>query len=241
MKPIIGVTMNYKEDQYFVNESYVQAIMNAGGIPICIPYGEVTEVELMINKIDGLLLTGGGDINPILYQEEPHPKLGQVLTMRDENELLWTKKALERKLPILAICRGLQILNVALGGTLYQDIYAQNQRELLLHSQKAARHETFHFVTLKENSRLFEILKKKNILVNTFHHQAIKEIASELDIVGKASDGIIEAVEHRTLHFCIGVQWHPEELAIIGEEYSVKLFQAFIDTSANEKNSHSSS
>lgn len=220
--------MDFHDGNYRLSASYIQAIIAAGGVPFCIPFVLEKDMEQLIQDIDGLLLTGGGDINPLLFGEEPQPRLGRVLTARDVNEMRWTEIALQHNIPILGICRGLQILNVALGGTIYQDIYSQSKRDRLLHTQTSPRSETSHYVYLKENSQLQKIMMKSKIKVNSFHHQAIKDVASELSIVGQASDGIIEAVEHKQAHFCIGVQWHPEELAKKGEENSKKLFDEFI-------------
>lgn len=228
IKPIIGITLDWDGGIYRLNEAYVKAVIDAGGIPVCLPYVEAEDGERIIQAIDGLLLTGGGDVNPILFGEEPLPNLGRVLTKRDEREIQWTNIALRRNIPILAICRGMQVLNVALGGTVYQDLYAQKKGKLLLHSQTSAREETSHFVHLHEKSRLQQIMGTKKILVNSFHHQAVKEIAEELAIVGVASDGIVEAVEHSSHPFCIGVQWHPEALALGGNEQAFKLFQSFV-------------
>lgn len=220
--------MDFHEGSYRLNESYVKALLQAGGLPVSLPFTPEKEMDQFLATIDGLLLTGGGDINPLLFGEEPQLKLGKVLTERDEYEIQWTKKALQHNIPILGICRGLQILNVALGGTLYQDIYSQSKRDRLLHAQTSPRHETSHYVQLKENSKLHKMFKETNILVNSFHHQAIKDIANNLQIIGQAKDGIIEAVEHKTASFCIGVQWHPEELVAKGEKNSMKLFEEFV-------------
>lgn len=230
VKPIIGVTMNFEEGKYHLNEPYIQALEEAGGIPLCLPYLEEQDVERVVNTIDGLLLSGGGDINPLLFGEEPHPKLGRVLSKRDESEIALTKAALQQNIPLFGICRGLQILNVALGGTIYQDIYAQypSRDQLLQHAQKSARAETSHFVHIKENSQLHRVFNQSKIKVNSFHHQAICKVAPNLVVSGISSDGIIEGVELPGRSFCIGVQWHPEELAKAGELHSLKLFQAFV-------------
>ncbi|MED3660519.1 gamma-glutamyl-gamma-aminobutyrate hydrolase family protein [Ureibacillus sp. FSL K6-8385] len=229
------MTMDWDEGFYRLNEAYVKAVMEAGGIPVGLPYAGEDDGERIINTINGLLLSGGGDINPILYGEEPLPRLGRVITERDEREIQWTIAAIQKKIPILAVCRGLQILNVALGGTVYQDLYAQKKRETLLHSQTSLRHETSHFVHLREDSKLYKIANTKKIAVNSFHHQAIKEAAKDLAIVGVASDGIVEAAEHKTLPFCLGVQWHPEALAVNGDPMSLALFRSFIAACRKEK------
>lgn len=228
IKPIIGITLDWDDGIYKVNEAYVKAVVDAGGVPVCLPYAEESAGDRMICTIDGLLLTGGGDINPIFFGEEPLPKLGRVFTKRDEREIQWTKLAIQHHIPILAICRGLQVLNVALGGTIYQDIYDQLEGKVLLHSQTSPRFETSHFVQLQKQSRLSRIVQSDKISVNSFHHQAIKDVAADLRVVGVSSDGIVEAVEHQTAPFCLGVQWHPEQLAICGEEVSKKLFEAFV-------------
>lgn len=223
---------------YSVNIPYVQSILNAGGIPFCIPIGVEKENDQLFDVLDGLLLTGGVDVHPHFYEEEPHPKLGEIMLERDKFEIALTQQGLNKGTPILAICRGIQILNVALGGTLYQDIYSQCEGKVILHSQIADRSVASHFVEINKQSKLFEIIEEQKIPVNSMHHQSIKKVGNHLNIVATASDGIVEAAElDESIHpFCIAVQWHPEEMAVVGDEYSKKLFSSFIEAALEWKN-----
>lgn len=234
MKPVIGVTMTTNNGQYCINEAYVKSIIQAGGIPVNIPFGVESDVEQLIDRIDGLLLTGGVDVHPHFFNEEPHVKLGQVMLERDQIELTLTKVALEKKIPIFGICRGIQLLNVALGGTLYQDINTQFKEDPILHQQNARRGEVSHFVEIKPGTQLHDIIGKEKIGVNSFHHQSIKDVANIFSVTAKASDGIIEAIEMKDYPFCLAVQWHPEEMAITNDAHSQKLFKAFIDACGNK-------
>lgn len=229
MKPIIGLSMTKSDKKYSLNVPYVQAIIDAGGLPLCIPFGIEEDADQLTNTIDGLLLTGGVDIHPHFFNEEPHPKLGEVSLERDQVEIALAKAALEKKLPIFAICRGIQLLNIVLGGNLYQDINAQFEGEPLLHSQKAERHQASHFVTINSESLLFKIIGNDRIAVNSLHHQAVKDVPNVLLLTAKSSDGIVEALELKDYPFCIAVQWHPEEMAVAGDEHSKALFAAFIE------------
>ena len=225
MKPLIGITMNSAEGKQEINVVYIKAILQAGGIPVCIPYIQ-EEIDEVLAKIDGLLLSGGSDINPAYYGEEPHPKIDAIVTERDESELKLIKGALQRNLPILGLCRGQQILNVAFGGTLYQDIVSEVE-EAVQHVQKSARYEKVHSVSVVEGTKLFSITGRE-IMTNTFHHQCVKVLGEGLIVSARTRDGLIEAIEHPDYRFCLSVQWHPEETALHGDAASLKLFEAFI-------------
>lgn len=229
MKPIIGVTMYTGEKKLEINETYIQSVELAGGIPLCIPHLNGQEVEAVLDKVDGLLLIGGHDMNPYVYGQEPHLNLGMFHTRRDDSDLAVLRSSFKRKLPILAICRGHQVLNVALGGTLIQDIPSQLEQPLA-HRQASARSEATHTVQIG-GEKLRAILGKEQIRTNSIHHQAIDQLGEGLVAVGFATDGVVEAVEHTEHPFCIGVQWHPEEMAPAGDENSIKLFSAFIEAS----------
>ncbi|TSI10124.1 gamma-glutamyl-gamma-aminobutyrate hydrolase family protein [Lysinibacillus sp. BW-2-10] len=229
MKPIIGITMTVIKEKYNINVPYVQSVLEAGGLPFCIPFGVEKDAAQVVEVIDGLLLTGGVDVHPHYFQEEPHPQLGEVMLERDKVEIALAHAALNKKLPIFAICRGIQLLNVALGGTLYQDINAQYEQEPLLHKQQALRHEPSHFVDVVQGSILHKIVGKDRIAVNSLHHQAVKDVSDILKVSSRASDGIIEAMELENYPFCIAVQWHPEEMAVKGDTHSRELFRAFIE------------
>ncbi|WP_421664212.1 gamma-glutamyl-gamma-aminobutyrate hydrolase family protein [Lysinibacillus telephonicus] len=235
MKPIVGLTMTKSDKKYSLNAPYVQSILDAGGVPLCIPFGVEKDVDQLISTLDGLLLTGGVDIHPHFFNEEPHLNLGEVSLRRDQVEIALAKVALKKKLPIFAICRGIQLLNIVLGGGLFQDINTQFEKEPLLHNQKAERHEASHFVTINSESLLYKIIGNDKIAVNSLHHQAIKDVPHVLLITAKASDGIVEAVELKDYPFCIAVQWHPEEMAVAGDKHSKALFAEFIQACTKYK------
>ncbi|MFF5993513.1 gamma-glutamyl-gamma-aminobutyrate hydrolase family protein [Lysinibacillus sp. KU-BSD001] len=226
MKPIIGVTMHSSERKFEINETYIQAVLQAGGIPLCFPH-ITTGVEEFISKIDGLLLIGGHDIHPKFFGEDPIPMQGMVIEQRDESDFQVLQAALKRDLPVFAVCRGHQVLNVAFGGSLYQDIPSQ-VNGAIQHAQKSARHEKIHRVVVQEGTKLCELIGSE-VWTNSFHHQAIKEVGDGLMVTASTSDGMIEAIEHPDYTFCLGVQWHPEELAMKQDDASLTLFQAFVD------------
>lgn len=231
MKPLIGITSNIREDkQLTVGMDNVHSIVKAGGAPVVLPnIRDMEAIDRIAEQLDGLLVAGGGDIDPDLYHEEPHPKLGEIVPDRDFFELHLIRKCLELHIPILGICRGCQMLNVAAGGDVWQDIYAQHDKPLLQHYQKAPRYHASHYIDIAEQSRLRSIVGSKRIRVNSFHHQALKNVAPGFDISAVSSDGIIEAFEARERPFVIGVQWHPENMMRKDDESSVKLFRAFVD------------
>ncbi|WP_107841580.1 gamma-glutamyl-gamma-aminobutyrate hydrolase family protein [Metasolibacillus meyeri] len=227
MKPIIAVTMHTGDKKLEINETYIQSVELAGGIPLCIPHLAAPDAEAVLNKVDGLLLIGGHDVDPYLYGQEPHHKLGMFHTKRDNSDLEILQSAFNRQMPILAICRGHQVLNIAFGGTLIQDIPAQWEQSFA-HAQASMRDVATHTVKIT-GQKLGAILDVQQIRTNSFHHQAIDQLGEGLVTAGIAADGINEAVEHSDHPFCIGVQWHPEAMAPFGDEHSIKLFKAFIE------------
>jgi len=230
MKPLIGITAyNYQDNTSFVTKStYINAILLSGGTPILIPYtSDLSECRNVIEKLDGLLLPGGIDISPRLYGEEPLKEAGMSIHNIDlyEIELIHVAKTMNK--PILAICRGIQILNVALGGTLYQDIHAQNATTIC-HSQNISiRDEMTHSVSIISDSVLYSLFGQNKIYVNSYHHQAVKDLAETLLPSAYSSDHILEACESEDGRI-IGVQWHPESL-ISADENSKKLFRYFVE------------
>ncbi|MFC5590635.1 gamma-glutamyl-gamma-aminobutyrate hydrolase family protein [Sporosarcina soli] len=236
MKPVIGITADVDKDgKHLLNNNYVQAIIRAGGLPFIIPIGIEGDSAQVTDLIDGLLLTGGGDIDPLLFGEEPHPNLGQVIPARDVVELELTRQMMKCDKPILGICRGLQVLNVAAGGTIYQDIYKQHVQPIIQHHQKAPTSHATHYVQLKKGSFLEELAGSGRILVNSFHHQSLKDVPEPFSAVGVATDQIIEAIESAQHQFVIGVQWHPERLAENGDSVSLGIFNRFIRACNNGK------
>lgn len=232
MKPLIGVTssMEINEESSFVNSDNITAITEAGGTPIILPnLVDEEAITQIASTIDGLYATGGYDIDPTLFGEEPHPNLGTIIPSRDMFESLLIKKMLEMGKPILAICRGCQILNIAIGGDMFQDIYSQTNRDLLQHKQKAPKGHGSHFVTVLEDSLLHRLTGVDKLKVNTMHHQANRKVIPPLQISGKASDGIIEAIESKEQPFVLGLQWHPEKMVASGDEASLRIFRGFIE------------
>lgn len=217
-----------------VGETYIRAIQRVGGTPVVIPpTNTAADWETLLAHLDGLLLSGGEDIDATLYGEATEPWMGQVDVERDFSELGLTRAWLATDRPLLAICRGNQVLNVALGGTLYQDI-AAHIPNALDHAYVATQPmETIaHSVVLDAGSRLAAILGGTAFDVNSAHHQALKTIGDRLVVTGYAPDGVIEAVEIPTYPFCISVQWHPEAM-VKTSPTMWPLFEAFVQASGS--------
>lgn len=230
MKPVIGVTSKIREEEYTVGSDNITSILMAGGIPVILPSsGENTEIDQILGRIDGLYMTGGEDVVPAYYGEEPHPLLGTVSPSRDQFEIAIARKALETGKPILGVCRGCQVMNVAAGGTLYQDIHSQMAGNLLQHAQKSPKGHGSHEVKVTKFSLLYRLTGEEKLLVNSRHHQAVRQAAPSFHISGQANDGIIEAIERSDHPFALGVQWHPENMAARHDLHSLKLYQGFID------------
>lgn len=215
-RPVIGITGNYGEQTCKLGEGYYKKVVEAGGTPFIIPpTNNEEELLSILDHIDGLLLSGGADINPLFCGEEPSPKLGSINAERDSFELLLTRLAYHRQMPILGICRGIQTLAIALGGKIAQDLSEPDTKEaesqLLKHSQEADRSVPTHTVTINKDSNLYSsIYETEQIAVNSFHHQAVNDPGQHLWVVAQAKDGIVEAVESNEGKPVIGVQWHPE-------------------------------
>ncbi|GLO65187.1 MULTISPECIES: gamma-glutamyl-gamma-aminobutyrate hydrolase family protein [Oceanobacillus] len=232
MKPVIGITSSMETDcsQYTINNRNIRAIENAGGIPVMLPYlKEKEDINHMMNKLDGLYLTGGYDIDPTLFGEEPLPGLGTIIPERDRSEIAYIERMIETDKPILGVCRGSQILNIAIGGSMYQDIYTQlDTSTLLQHQQKAPFGHRSHFVNVKEDSLLFQLTGMDKFKVNSYHHQTNNRVPKDYQICATASDGIIEAFESTNHRFVLGLQWHPEGLIDYKEDPSLSIYQGFI-------------
>ncbi|WP_042458818.1 gamma-glutamyl-gamma-aminobutyrate hydrolase family protein [Neobacillus dielmonensis] len=234
-KPVIGITGAYVNHNFFmegiyVHQDYHKAVAANGGVPIILPYITPELALETLSLCDGIILSGGEDVDPQFFQEDPHPQLGQVILERDLVEIAIAKYAIEHHIPLLAICRGIQVLNVALGGSLIQDIPSQ-VKDCIQHTQKVKRSQETHWVTISKDSLLFQLFGSERIRVNSIHHQAIGHVASDLRVVAQSSDGIVEAVEsiHPTT-FTVGVQWHPESMASHSPAMN-KLFDEFIKSS----------
>lgn len=217
MKPLIGITPSPQRherfgDLYAMATTYVGAVEAAGGVPLVLPPHRAG-LEETLAALDGLLLSGGGDIDPARYGDrETHPATYGISAARDEFEFALLDAALRRDLPVLAICRGVQVLNVGLGGTLHQDV-ADQCPGALPHRQELTpetRHDPSHTVAVEEGSLLAEVYGGAAVAANSFHHQTLKEIGRGLAVVGRAADGAVEAVAAPDYRFVLGVQWHPE-------------------------------
>jgi putative glutamine amidotransferase len=220
--PLIGVTMSGTADgvqgntppRAWLNNAYLSAVQQAGGIPILLPpHLDGAALDALWSRLDGILLTGGGDVDPARFGEERHPAVDDVSDARDRLEIEVTERAVHEARPLLAICRGIQVLNVALGGSLYQDI-ASETGSTIAHTQTAPRDRPTHPVkVMGEGTRLGATLGALEVEVNSMHHQAIKRLGRGLREVAWAPDGVIEGVEIPDVSaLVLGVQWHPEEL-----------------------------
>jgi putative glutamine amidotransferase len=206
---------------------YSQAILHAGGAPVIVPAAQdKNSMGAILDSVQGLILSGGPDVHPRRYGEEPLAGLGEVDEALDRMELLAVAMAVEKDLPVLGICRGIQVLNVALGGTLFQDIASQVP-ESICHTPKTDKAVNTHTVRIEAGSRLHRLIGKREIWVNGKHHQAVKDLASGLAATAHAKDGVVEAVELPGKRFVAGVQWHPEG-TWREDLFSQKLFAAFV-------------
>lgn len=228
-RPMIGLTANYTNPDATLRDFYYKQVVRAGGIPVIIP--PVADSNIIINTIDsldGLILTGGADYNPLWTGEEPSARLQGINAERDLPELLLTRLAYNRQLPMLGICRGIQTIATALGGKVMQDIY-ENIPNAIKHSQDADRCEASHSIELTEGSMLHDIFGKNRLMVNSFHHQAVAETGPKFTITAKASDGVVEAMESSEHKSIIGVQWHPECM----DDDGLPLFEWLVDEARN--------
>lgn len=235
MKPFIGVTAMAEDNLTVLKHDYANSILQSGGIPLTIPFKcSDTDIGQILKAMDGLLLTGGPDVDPDYYGEEPLPALDKISPERDRLEIALTVQAIQQNKPIFAICRGMQVLNVAMGGSLYQDIHTQHGSPLLQHRQKAPRDHLSHQVSVVEQSLLHRIAGRARFKVNSFHHQAVKKAAPGFQVAATASDGIIEAIESSEHLFVLGVQWHPEDTAAV-DTVSRRLFDRFVEVCSRNK------
>lgn len=230
--PIIGITVSkiFKNHRYYnqIPSAYAEAVVRAGGLPLLIPIEfPVSQTLSILDRVDGLLLSGGGDVDYRIYNGEAHPSIEGICEGRDQLEIALLKSAITAEKPVLGICRGTQLINVALGGTLYTHIPVQFDTDIN-HStpEEDGRDCLVHDVELDPNSKLGKIIGQKRFSVNSFHHQAIQKAAPDLRVTAHATDGLIEAVELVGDSFgVIGVQWHPECLLAI--ESQLEIFKAF--------------
>jgi len=236
VKPLIGITMHAVREPFLrsaVNQQYVEAVLGAGGTPLCIPLGMDPEsIDRLYGMIDGLLLPGGDDVHPSRYGHDPHPQLGDVDEVRDELEISCAIRALGEDLPVLGICRGNQVLAVAAGGTLHQDIPSEWASDLLHDVRQHGRHHLSHAITVEPNTRLHFMIGATDSRVNSFHHQAVRDVPQGFIVSARSPDGIVEAIESPVHHFAVGIQCHPEAIWHTTAPHFKGVFDHFVEAAA---------
>lgn len=230
-KPVIGLTSNIEmlngNLSYTLYLSYAEAVYRAGGTPIVLPLGNEELVETWVNMCDGILLTGGNDVHPFHYGHSAHDELGLTTPDLDQSQIMIIQYARQQNKPLFGICRGSHLINIALGGTMIQDIHAEIP-DNLNHLDKGSRDKTLtHRVKIDRDSTLFNVLQEEELLVNSFHHQAIGKLGEGLRCVAIAPDGVKEAIENEDGSI-IGTQFHPEELGKFNDQMQ-QLLKVFVE------------
>lgn len=231
MKPTIGVVplVDDARNSLWMIPGYLNGLLDAGLIPVTLPLTEdSTAIKQLVSQLDGILLTGGQDIAPERYRAQPLPEWGQTCSARDSMELKLVRSALKRNLPLLGICRGMQLLNVYFGGTLFQDLSTQHPRQVN-HRMAPPYDRPAHTVDLVPGTPLQTLLQRDSLAVNSCHHQAIRRLAPRLQVMAVSEDGLIEAIYLPDYRFVWGVQWHPE-LSYRADAGSRAIFRAFART-----------
>ena len=237
MKPVVGVMPLWDEekDSVWILPGYLDGLIEAGAIPLVFPFlQDEDDIERLIGMCDGFLMTGGHDVSPGVYHEEPLPGLTVPCEKRDVMETVVLKRAIEEDMPVLGICRGIQFINALLGGTLYQDLPSQHP-SLTSHQQKPPYDQPVHDVTLTAGTPLQECLGVNTLAVNSCHHQAVKTLAPGLSVMAVSEDGLIEALYKPDSRFLWALQWHPE-FSFRRDENSRKIFRAFVHAMEEENN-----
>lgn len=252
MKPLIGITsyfvkdrelsaMRYRgfkgQDMLMLTMDYGKCVHLAQGIPIIIPViDDENYLENLLSKLDAIIFTGGPDINPIKYGQSLKRGIGLVVSERDDFELKLLDKSLKKSIPVLGICRGFQLINVYFGGTLHQDIYVSNIVQVEHAALNVPKYNYCHRVSISNGSILSDIFRKKELMVNSYHHQAIDKIGKGLIETAFSEDGIIEGFEHKDFPRLFGVQWHPEMMAEVYDE-QLEIFKYFVNSSMENNKS----
>lgn len=230
-RPLVGITTRHEleTERFYLQRFYAEAVEAKGGVPLYIPLiPEPAYIKALVSRLDGVLLPGSAsDVDPLRYGSEPHANLGSVHPFKDETYLLVLREVERRRLPLLAICFGMQVWNVSRGGTLIQDI-ASSIHDALKHEQGAPRDRRSHRIALHAESLLCDLAGGESALVNSHHHQALEKIGEDLQATAWSSDGLVEAVEDlREGRWAVGVQWHPE-IGWEKDEFSDAIFDAFV-------------
>lgn len=233
--PVIGITGNFGEKGCELAEGYYMSVLRAGATPVVLPpTDDVSALATMLDTVDAIIFSGGGDMNPLYVGEEPLPQLHSINPRRDLCELLLVQMAADRQLPMLGICRGIQMIAAALGGSIWQDLGQQyTAHPLIKHSQDLERSYASHTVNIAEGTLLHSIFDCDTLAVNSFHHQAVRDAGPQLRTCATSTDGVIEAVESTTYKSIIGVQWHPECFCLRGDESMMPLFRWLADEATN--------
>lgn len=231
-KPVVGVSTNRTEGTSRVADAYINSIINAGGVPLMIPgFANLQLLPQIVDLCDAILLTGGGDISPDLLGEEALPEVGTPCEERDRQEIALAYIAMQRQIPLLGICRGHQVINVACGGKNYQDIAKQHSSTPLNHSQEEARNVATHEVKVVKDTLLAKILEEESVMTNSFHHQAIKEVAEGFIANASTIDSVNEGIE-KPFYPILGVQWHPEPMAAEMNKKQLAIFEWLVNEAA---------
>ena len=233
--PVVGITGNFGEKGCELAEGYYRSVLEAGAVPMIIPpYDDREALLSVLDGVDAILLSGGGDMNPLFAGEDPLPSLHGINPKRDLSELLLVHLAYDRQIPMMGICRGIQMLAVALGGRVFQDLSEERSGlPLIKHSQDLPREFASHAVTIEEDSLLFTLMQTSEIAVNSFHHQAVESPGPKFRVSARSKDGVIEAIESAEHKSIIGVQWHPECFIMRSERCMMPLFQWLVAEATN--------
>jgi putative glutamine amidotransferase len=228
MKPVIGINCSLEGEntpRLSLNSGYYEAVKRAGGVPVLLaPLEEAEDIEGLLKGLDGLILSGGEDLWPERYGQRPHPKTNLVSKERDIFDFKLVRQALDMNMPILGICLGEQLLNVALGGSLIQDLPSQSALD---GAGVAHNSKTVHKIKVGRGTHLYELLGTDTLLVNSSHHQAVDRLGKGMKVSARAEDGVIEAIESTKHSLVIGVQWHPERM--LGDFLQKRLFTTFLE------------
>ena len=237
-RPVIGISDTHRDGtNAAVPRSYVNAVLLTGGIPVVVPLmSDDDEMIELLNSLDGIIFTGGEDFDPAFYNERPIPQMGRINAPRDKFDLRLLKLAAERSVPILGICRGIQLINIAFGGSLYQDLPVQYYDKSVRHRQSQSSEEASHSVIVEDFTVFSDIVKEQTLMVNSAHHQAIKDVAKGFRVSGKSSDKIVEAIEKiDNQNWILGVQFHPE-MRVTRDVAMRRIFQRFIEVAGSQQN-----